>query len=355
MSMNDATTRVDAKALFALCTQVLLAHKVPSADAALVADTLVKAELWGHPSHGVLRLSWYAARIRSGAMRAVTKPSFGVDAGAVTVIDGADGIGQVLAALAVDRAVERAQQHGVGVVGVRNSNHFGTAMYYTRLAAERGCICFLSTNASPAMAPWGGRQKAVGTNPWSIGAPLRDQAPMVLDVANTAVARGKIYHARQAGAAIPDNWAMTASGERTTDPLEAISGILLPMAGHKGYGIALMMDVLSGVLTGSEFGAAVVGPYDPQQRSGCGHLTIALDIKAFQPLDEYFDRMDRLVAQLRSAPLAAGHDAIFYPGEPEARSERKRLADGIELPRDTAQELRELASASSVDAAVLDG
>ncbi len=352
--MNEATTRVDAKALSAFCTQVLLAHGVPPGDATLVADTLVKAELWGHPSHGVLRLSWYAARIRSGAMRALTTPKIAVDAGAVTVIDGGDGIGQVLAAMAVDRAVERAQQHGVGVVAVRNSNHFGTAMYYTRMAAERDCICFLSTNASPAMAPWGGRQKAVGTNPWSIGAPVRGQAPMVLDIANTAVARGKIYHARQVGTVIPDNWAMTASGERTTDPLEGISGILLPMAGHKGYGIALMMDVLSGVLTGSEFGAAVVGPYDPQKRSGCGHLTVALDVKVFQPLDEYFDRMDRLVAQLRSVPLASGHDAIFYPGEPEARSEHRRLADGIELPRDTAQELRELATASKVDAALLD-
>jgi LDH2 family malate/lactate/ureidoglycolate dehydrogenase len=178
---------------------------------------------------------------------------------------------------------------------------------------------------------------------------------MVLDIANTAVARGKIYHARQAGVAIPDTWAITASGERTTDPLEAISGILLPMAGHKGYGIALMMDVLSGVLTGSEFGAAVVGPYDPRKRSGCGHLAIALDVEAFQPLDEYFERMDRLVAQLHGAPLASGHDAIFYPGEPEARSEQKRLAEGIELPRDTAKELRELASACSVDAAVLGG
>ena len=344
---------VDAKALTVFCAKVLLAQGVPDADAALVADTLVKAELWGHPSHGVLRLSWYVARIRTGAMRALTVPETVVNAGAVTVVDGHDGIGQVLAAMAVNLAVERAHEHGVGVVAVRNSNHFGTAMYYTRMAAMRNCVCFLSTNASPAMAPWGGREKAVGTNPWSIGAPLRDGAPMVLDIANTAVARGKIYHARQAGIAIPDNWAMNAKGERTTDPLEGIAGILLPMAGHKGYGIALMMDVLSGVLTGSEFGTAVVGPYVAGKRSGCGHLCIALDVETFQPLDQFFDGMDRLVAQLRSVPTAAGYDAIYYPGELEARSERKRLVDGIDLPHDTAAELRVLATESRVDAGPL--
>ena len=281
-------------------------------------------------------------------MRAVTAPETVVDSGAVAVVDGRDGIGQVLAAMAVNLAVERAHDHGVGVVAVRNSNHFGTAMYYTRIAATRNCVCFLSTNASPAMAPWGGREKAVGTNPWSIGAPMRGSAPMVLDIANTAVARGKIYHAQQAGIAIPDTWAMNAKGKRTTDPLEAISGILLPMAGHKGYGIALMMDVLSGVLTGSSFGTAVVGPYQADKRSGCGHLTIVLNIETFLPLSQYFDRMDDMVAQLRGVPTAAGHDAVYYPGELEARSERKRLADGIDLPRETAKELRDLATESKV-------
>lgn len=349
------TVRVDAAALTDFCSQILEAQGVPSADAALVADTLVKAELWGHPSHGVLRLSWYVARLRSGVMHAVTAPRTVVDAGAVAVIDGQDGIGQVLAATAVDVAIARARTHGVGVAAVRNSNHFGTAMYYTRLAASHNCVCFLSTNASPAMAPWGGRAKTVGTNPWSIGAPVRNGAPMVLDIANTAVARGKIYHARQAGIAIPDNWAMNANGERTTDPLEAIAGILLPMAGHKGYGIALMMDVLSGVLTGSAFGTAVVGPYEAGKRSGCGHLAIALDVATFQPMDQYFDAMDRLVAQLRGVPHAAGHDAIYYPGEPEALGERRRLVEGIDLPPDTAQELRQLALESGAGAELLDG
>src|SRR5512140_2507124 len=214
------------------------------ADAHLLADTLVQADLWGHQSHGVLRLDWYRKRIVAGTLKADARPEFATDAGAVAVIDGRDGAGQALAKRAMEEAIARAKRHGVGVVGVRDSNHFGTAMYFTRMAAAAGCVGFLSTNASPAMAPWGGRAKAIGNNPWSIAAPAGRHAPMVLDIANTAVARGKVYLARQRGERIPDGWALDAEGRPTADPRAAIEGIILPMAGHKGSGIAVMMDVL---------------------------------------------------------------------------------------------------------------
>jgi LDH2 family malate/lactate/ureidoglycolate dehydrogenase len=148
---------------------------------------------------------------------------------------------------------------------VRNSNHFGTAAYFTRMAARDGCVAILATNASPAMAPWGGRGRVVGTNPWSIAAPAGRHGVVVMDIANTAVARGKVYVARQRGEAIPAGWAIDADGAPTTDPAAAIAGAILPMAGHKGYAISLMMDVLAGVLTGSAFGAAVGGPYQAEQ------------------------------------------------------------------------------------------
>src|SRR5918993_5621540 len=152
-------------------TRVLETLGMPSADAALVADSLVQADLWGHGSHGMLRLPWYAARLRSGAMSAVTDPAVLADTGPLGLLDGRDGIGQVLTERARVLAVERAKAHGIGVVGVRNSNHFGTAMWFTRRAARDGCVAVLATNASPAMAPWGGREKVLGTNPWSIAAP----------------------------------------------------------------------------------------------------------------------------------------------------------------------------------------
>jgi LDH2 family malate/lactate/ureidoglycolate dehydrogenase len=163
--------RVDADALIAFGTTVYRQLGAPEEEAHLLADSLVQADLWGHQSHGVMRLPWYAARLETGVMKAVTEPETLVDAGAIMLIDGRDGIGQTLAQLAAKEAIARARKHGVGVVSLRNSNHFGTAMYHTRVAAQEGCIGFLTTNGSPAIAPWGGREKLFGNNPLSFAAP----------------------------------------------------------------------------------------------------------------------------------------------------------------------------------------
>ena len=167
---------------------------------------------------------------------------------------------------------------------------------------------------------------------------------MVMDLANTAVARGKVYLARQRGEPIPAGWALDADGAPTTDPGAAIAGVILPMAGHKGYAIALLLDVLSGVLTGSAFGAAVGGPYQVERRSGCGHLFIALDVAAFGDPDGFARRMEQLVAEVKSVPLAEGFDEVLFPGELEARAAREHLEQGLSLPRQTLDDLRELAA-----------
>jgi LDH2 family malate/lactate/ureidoglycolate dehydrogenase len=340
----ENAARIQPDGLLEFATAVYVKTGMPDADARLAADTLVKADLWGHQSHGVMRLSWYVARLRAGVCNAVAKPELVVDAGAVALMDGKDGMGQVLTARAMQEAIRRAKAHGVGAVGFRNSNHFGTAMYFTLMAARAGCVAFLSTNASPAMAPWVGRKKTVGTNPWSWAAPAGKYAPMVLDIANTGVARGKIYLARQKGLSIPDGWAISAAGAPTTDPAEAIAGIILPMAQHKGYAIAAMMDMLSGVLTGSAFGTGVHGPYQTEHRSGAGQLMIALNIEAFQPLQAFEARMEELIAELKSVPLAQGFDEVVYPGELEARNERNNLRNGLSLPEDTLKDLIKLAN-----------
>ncbi|MDB6128716.1 MAG: Malate/L-lactate dehydrogenase, partial [Verrucomicrobia bacterium] len=220
------------------------------------------------------------------------------------------------------------------------------AMYFARQAAPHGQIALIVTNASAAMAPWGGRQQLVGTNPWSICAPAGKHPPMVLDIANTAVARGKIYLARQEGRPIPLGWALNAAGEPTTDPVDALAGLILPMGEHKGYGIAVMMDVLAGVLSGSAFGSGVRGPYQSEQRSGCGHLVITLDIAAFISPAAFDARMEKLIAELKAAPLAAGAEEIFFPGELEARSDQKLRGEGIELPEKTVADLASVAEAT---------
>lgn len=340
--------RVDPGKLLAFAQAVYEHAGLPPDDAHLVADTLVQADLWGHQSHGVLRLDWYRARVKAGVMQAVTQPELVVDAGAVAVIDGHDGVGQVLTAHAMREAVARAKKHGVGVVAVRNSNHFGTAMYYTHMAAEAGCVGFLSTNASPSMAPWGGRKKTVGNNPWSIAAPAGKHPPMVLDIANTAVARGKVYLARQKREPIPEGWALDSEGRPTIDAQAAIDGIILPMAQHKGYGITVMMDVLSGVLTGSGFLTGVHGPYQFEKRSSCGHLAMAMHIEAFQPLAEFHARMDAYIAQLKATPLAPGFGEIFYPGEIESRNAGRARREGVSFPADTIADLEKIAAATGI-------
>ena len=338
------TARVDPEQLLRFATAVYVAAGMPEPEARLCADTLVQADLWGHQSHGVMRLSWYAARLKAGVCDPRARPELVVDAGGLALIDGHDGMGQMVAARAAQEAIRRAKVHGIAAVGMRNSNHFGTALYFTLMAAREGCVAFLSTNASPAMAPWGGRKKTVGTNPWSWACPAGSHAPMVLDIANTGVARGKIYLARQKGQRIPEGWAINAEGAPTTDPAEAIEGIILPMAQHKGYAIALMMDMLSGVLTGSGSGTAVAGPYQAARRSRAGHLMIALNIEAMQPVAEFCARMDAVIAEIKSVPLAQGFEEVFYPGEIEARNDARNRRDGLSFPDDTLDDLREVAN-----------
>ncbi|HTD89637.1 MAG TPA: Ldh family oxidoreductase [Burkholderiales bacterium] len=339
----DLQNRIDAGHLIDFAAAVYASAGVPEPDARLVADTLVQADLWGHQSHGVLRLGWYLDRIRNGVMKPVTKPEFVVDAGAVAVIDGHDGVGHVLTELARTEAVRRARLHGIAVVGVRMSNHFGTCMYYTRRGALDGCVMLLTSNGGPAMAPWGGRKKIIGTNPWSVAAPAGKRPPLLVDMAATGVARGKIYLARNKQLPIPLGWAINSEGAPTTDPQEAIDGIILPMAEHKGYAIATMVDMLSGVLTGSGFLSKVHSPYKTAEKSNCGHLMVAMNIEAFQPLAQFHARMDEFLGEIKSVPLAKGHDEVFYPGEIEANNDVRNRRDGLLLPDDTIADLRRIA------------
>lgn len=344
--------RVKPEALIDYGISVLQALGVPDGDAELVLDTLVQADLWGHQSHGVLRLPWYAARLQSGVMTAVTDPAVLVDGGALLLLDGRAGIGQVLTETARREAVSRAATHGVGVVGVRNSNHFGTAMYYTRRAAQDGCAAILTTNASPAMAPWGGRKKVLGTNPWSIAAPAPTGAGVVaVDIANTAVARGKIYLARNRSEQIPNSWAMDSDGNITTDPSDAINGVILPMAGHKGYAITFMMDILSGALTGAHTGSRVRGPYEAEKISGAGHLFIAINVASMGDTEDYLASVGQLIDEVKTTPLAPGSSEIFYPGELEDRNARDNLAaGGVVLPEQTRTDLETLGASLGITA-----
>ncbi len=340
--MASHTFSVPELSRFATAAYCALGVSQPKAE--LLADTLCQADLWGHQSHGVMRTFWYAKRIQSSATDVSADPSLTTDAGAVAVLDGNNGIGQIVAKEAMTEAISRATLHGIGAVSVRNSGHFGTAMYFTRMAALAGCIGMLFTNASPAMAPWGAREKRVGTNPWSIAAPAGRFSPMMLDIANTAVARGKLYLARQRGDSIPDGWALGPDGLETNNPVAGIAGTILPMAGHKGYAIASMIDILSGVLSGSGFLTRVTGPYEEEGKSGVGHLAVALRIEAFRPLADFNSDMEEWIDSVKATPKAKRAEEVFYPGELESRAETRNRRHGISVPEKTVLELNDQAN-----------
>ena len=320
--------------LRAFITEIYLKMGVPAAPAAHLADTLVMADLWGHSSHGVMRTFWYGARFASGATQIAAEPHLVTDTGPLLALDGGDGIGQWITQTAVDLAKDRAATFGIAAVSVRNSGHFGTSMYFTRQLAKAGMIGFLATNASPAVPPHGGVEKLIGNNPQSWAAPTGLETPFILDFAHSAVARGKIYLAREKGESIPADWALDADGNPTTDASEAIAGTLLPMAGHKGAGLAAMMDVLGGVLSASGHGPDVAGPYIADRRSGSGHLLMAINIASLRQLDEFTDEMQQMITRWKSSRRQPGVEDILYPGEPEFRHEQVARATGLGLPEE---------------------
>ena len=331
--------QIDPDRLYRLVNDIYPAMKVPADMAAHLADTLVKADLWGHSSHGVMRTFWYGARIASGATRLDTTTKIITDTGPLVALDGGDGIGQWVTQQAVDLAIERARRLGLAAISIRNSGHFGTAMYFTRQLAMQNMIGFLATNASPAIPPAGGRETLIGNNPQSWAAPTGLETPYLLDFAHSAVARGKIYLAREKGEAIPIGWALDADGQPTTDPAAAIAGTLLPMAGHKGAGLSAMMDVLSGLLSGSEYGGGVTGPYVADQRSGAGHFLMAIDIASLRPLDAFLHDMQTMIASWKSSEPQDGVAGIMFPGEPEYRHQCAAHTTGIALPADLVSDL----------------
>ena len=336
-------TRFCPEKLLSFATDIYRAKGLAQAQAAHLASTLVTADLWGHSSHGIMRLFWYAARFDSGVTRIDAAPSITLDTGPLLAVDGKDGIGQLVVQHAVDLAKERAARHGIAAVSIRDSGHFGTAMFFTRQLAEAGMIGFLASNASPAIPPEGSADKLIGNNPQSWAAPTGLATPFILDFAHSAVARGKIFLAKEAGKPIPNDWALDADGQPTTDPEAAIAGTLLPMAGHKGAGLAAMMDVLGGILSGGGFGAAVAGPYVADRRSGSGHLLIAINIASLRPLQEFTAEMQQMIDSWKTSRRRASTTAILFPGEPEYLHEIAARQNGIDLPEEMVARLCEQA------------
>lgn len=345
--------RVAAGALDRLVSAVFAACGMEEADASLVSDTLVTADLQGVHSHGTYRVPDYVQRLTTGGVDPRGRPRLTVDGGSVLVVDGGNSMGQVSTGFAMRTAIERARSTGVAVAAIGGSNHCGAMAYYTRLAAAEGMIGIATTNALPTMAPWGGRDRIVGINPLSIAIPGGEEAPVVIDTSFGAAAHGKIRVYAQKGTPIPADWALDVEGNPTTDPVEAARGLIQPVGGYKGVGLAMAMGMLSSLLSGAAYGTELGSLEEGARAGNDGHLVMAMRIDAFGDPAEFGRRADAVVRQVHDSRPRQGGDRLLVPGELEAECERAFRAEGIPLNDETLDGLRTSALDRGVDPALV--
>lgn len=344
-------TVIGAEPLRQIVTGVLTGNGLERAQAETVAEILVDADLRGVHTHGVARLQMYVDRLMRNMVNRHPQIRTVADTGSLVMLDGDNGMGFVVASRATNIAIERATSHGVGWVTVTRSNHFGAAAYYVEACARRGLIGIAISNGPPVMAPTGSSEPYFGANPLGVGLPCPGD-PIVLDMATTVVAQGHILLAAAAGRSIPLGWALDASGQPTTDPKTALEGVLLPFGAHKGSGIALMIEALTGVLGAASFGAHVGSMIkNPDRPQDVSHALIALSLAAVPGAAEGFaSRLDGMVTEIRSLTPARGADRILMPGEKEHELRRERLRNGIPLEASTWKRLVELQGSSTTEA-----
>ena len=339
MAETKPGVRVDWKALRDFCEEVLRAAGVPENDARIVASSLVDADLSGMKSHGVTRLNDYLLRVEQSLMTPATKIDIVRETPSTALLDANDGWGQVASERAVELVVEKARVVGSAWVGVRNSNHNGTAGYWAMKIAREGMVGICAMNTSPVMAAHGSKRPTLGTNPLSIAVPSSSGCPVVLDMATSNQARGKIILAAKNNDPIPEGWAITSEGLPTTDAKEALKGSVLPLGGPKGSGLAIMLDILTGVLTGAEFGAKMPRMYDDPQPQRVGHMFSAISIEAFMPMTEFLSRMDEKEQETREGPPAPGFERVSMPGDGTHERMAMHRESGIPLTHEVYADL----------------
>lgn len=290
-------------------------------DAEIILDTILFANRRGVATHGVGRLPLYVHKIAAGHYNPKNEIEVLVDNAAYALLDAKNGFGQVVAYKATRMAIEKAKKYGIAIVGVRNSNNFGTAGYFGDMAAREGCAAMVYANAAPAIAPTGGSKTIFGTNPLCYAYPGdEDHDPILLDMATTIAARGKIRLAAKNGEKIPMDWAIGPDGQPTDDPSVALKGSLLPIGGYKGYGLSMFVDIFAGMLTGSHFAGEVKNLSKMDEDSGNGHLFVVIDLDKFMTVEEKKDRIDHFYKAVK----ACGEEGkIFMPGEIEYNKLRK--------------------------------
>ncbi|HWO76171.1 MAG TPA: Ldh family oxidoreductase [Bacillus sp. (in: firmicutes)] len=333
------------------CEELLTRIGMAEENAKVVADSLIQANLEGIDSHGISRLPIYVKRFMD--KRITLNPSIQMTkmTPSILIVDGDHGLGHIVSYYAIKEAIGMSKENGMTAIAIKNSNHFGTASYFCQLACEQNLACIALTNSPPGIAPWGGKEAFFGTNPIAFGFPTGTDQPVIIDLSTSIVARGKIILAAKQGNRIPDDWAIDDEGKPTNDPEAALRGSLLPIGGAKGSALALAVEILTGVLTGSAFGPHVKNIYDDRETeyAKVGHFFILMDIEKFMELNMFFASIQNLLDEMKSVSKAEGTKEIRYPGERRKKDSEKKRKEGILLSSSVEMELLEIGSKYNVN------
>ncbi len=338
--------RTDDARAFALA--LLAKNGVPAAEAATVVDALIEADMKGLGSHGLMRLPVYIRRVKAGLLKAAAELRVVRDEAATAVLDANFSLGQVAGERGMEMAIDKAARFGIGACLVVNSGHFGMASHYGLQAAKKNMVGIVFANTTPLMPPTGGSEKMLGNNPLAIVAPTQGD-PIVVDMALSAVAMGKIMVAKNKGEKIPLDWATDKTGVPTDDPAKALDGgLLLPMAGPKGYSLAVALEILTGVLAGS-FAWQIPSLYNMNKKQSIAHFFVAIDVARFVGIETYLANVEALRAGLKAGGKQPGVQEIFMPGEIELNKGKAAQASGeINLPAAVVKEMNELAAEAEI-------
>ena len=313
-------------------------------DAATVVAVQLDADLRGVDTHGFQRLPWYVERLLKGENN--PRPELRVlqESPASLVVDADNGLGQLVCVRVMEMTIAKARETGLAVAAIKNSNDWGCGAYYPMLAAAEGFVCFATTTSVPTLAPFGGRGRVLGNNPMTFAVPRRDAPPLVLDMALTPVALGKVLRARAEGEQIPESWGfLDRDGRPTTDPTAALRGVIPAIGGYKGTGLSIMMNVLAGVLPGGYHTGAV----DVGKR---GQFFLLLSPSLFGDAESFLDEIESMVGQIRASELLPGVEQLYLPGEPEYRQQQQRVERGaIPYPRSVIDALTALAETTGIE------
>lgn len=338
--------RVAASAIAGLIDDAMKAVGVPASDAAKIAELMLEADLAGADAHGVFRLPQYIRRIKAGGVN--PKPNITVEktAPATAIVDGDNGMGHLVMQRAADTAIELAKQTGVAWVGARRSNHAGAAGTYAAMALPHDMIGIYSAVANANHMPaWGAAESLLSTNPIAIAIPAAREPPVVLDIATTVVSYGTVKAYKLQGKPMPADWMVSArDGKPITDSAKSGEGLLMPIGGHKGSGLALALGLLAGVLNGAAFGREVVD-FNADDESACntGHFIIALDVSRFMPMAEFKSEVDRQLCELKTSKVLPGFDSIRLPGEQREARRADRRTNGVPVFPEVVEQLDMLA------------